>query len=365
MIKYSIIIPFHSNKKILDCCISTLLDTIPNDVEIIIVANNNNDKEIDISFESDNIKILKFNENLYYPKAVNIGVESSTGDVVILCDADTTYFGNWFYNLTSFFNSKENIGLAGSKLISPNTGKIIDFGITFTEFNYTHPYLGMDQNYYLANKTREVQASCSANCIINRNLFLDIGGFNEDLVFCYSDIDLCLRLKEKGYSIWSVHNSVVFHKGSSVLNNMSYLKADTKSKFSELNANKIKLDFEDLFVENINSFKLNNLLNEIYLYIDFSTIINKDWYYKIIDKSLDKKICDKYIYDVGKRDIPHISLFETLPSVFHTYKTPIIYFVDTIESLTNNHIWQLLRQTENDIIIDRNGNITFFKEVIN
>ena len=48
--KYSIVIPYHSNHLLLTNCISSLIKTIPVETEIIIVANNSNPIETDISF---------------------------------------------------------------------------------------------------------------------------------------------------------------------------------------------------------------------------------------------------------------------------------------------------------------------------
>ena len=47
--KYSIVIPFHSNHLLLTNCILSLIKTVPAETEIIIIANNSNPKEIDIS----------------------------------------------------------------------------------------------------------------------------------------------------------------------------------------------------------------------------------------------------------------------------------------------------------------------------
>lgn len=77
--KQSIIIPYYKNKQELYFTLNLLFKSIPQDIEVIVVANNSNSYELDITYP--NCKILKFNQALLYSKAANIGVQNATGDI--------------------------------------------------------------------------------------------------------------------------------------------------------------------------------------------------------------------------------------------------------------------------------------------
>ena len=73
MIKYSVIVPFHSNLNLLTLCIDSLLKTLDaSESEIIIVDNNANGSQIDPKWElGKHCKIITRESNLMYPKAIN------------------------------------------------------------------------------------------------------------------------------------------------------------------------------------------------------------------------------------------------------------------------------------------------------
>ena len=87
--EYSIVVPFHSNISLLHCCVKSLRDSAPDDIEIIIVANNRNQNELNTNLSVGNLTVLKFNEALISPTPANTGAESAQGRRVWLFYADT------------------------------------------------------------------------------------------------------------------------------------------------------------------------------------------------------------------------------------------------------------------------------------
>jgi hypothetical protein len=57
------------------------------------------------------------------------------------------------------------------------------------------------------------------------------------------------------------------------------------------------------------------------------------------------------------RDNEHIVLYNDSSFEFIDLVTPIIYFVDTFVALFNNKLWFQMREIQNDIVVDRHGNI--------
>ena len=72
--KQSIIIPYHKNKELLFYVIKLLLKTIPDYIEIIIIANNANKEEIQIESPSPQIKIHKVAKSMLYSEAMNLAL---------------------------------------------------------------------------------------------------------------------------------------------------------------------------------------------------------------------------------------------------------------------------------------------------
>lgn len=364
MVNYSFIIPFHSNKILLETCLNSLYKTIHENFEVIIVANNYNEKEIDIKFNYPNLHIIYIKKNLYYAAAINLGVTYAQGKYILFCDTDTVYTSGWFEKLTRAFTREESVGFASPKLLNPCDGRVIDFGIAFTPFNGPHPFKGVLANDSLVQKSFCPQTACSASGIMEKDIFLNIGGFNEELGYSYADVDLCLRLKEIGLRTLSVADSYVYHKGNSVLSEMAtFIKSDIKAKFMKYNASKITVDLDKYYLLSKENYLLSHALESSYFLVEISSVYDKEWYFQVLN-DLQIHISDIYYAGINSRDLDKINLYEKLPVYIQTLKFPVIYFVDEFISLRANSLWMQLRCTDNDIVIDRNANIRKLQEVI-
>ena len=359
--EYSIVIPFHSNISLLQCCVKSLRSSAPDNIEIIIVANNQDPKAIDIDLAEINVTILKFDRDLFYPKAVNIGVDAAKGSHILLCDADTFYIGKWFEPLTECCR-KHHAAIVGSKLLFTGTRRVRDFGMGFNGYNWPHPFKNRLPNHPLVVRDRPFQAVCTASCIIDKSAFQQIGGLSEELGFSYSDMDLCLRFLERDMPVWGCGRAPVFHKGSSIHRSMSHYRKDTRGKFCERNAQRFTVDMGSYFEESATYYKQQHSVLDEYVLVDLSSIYNKDWHMQVIQDVLNCRIVDQYMFEQTPRDIPHIDLYESIPSYVFQLNIPLIYFVDDYTALQDNALWMNLRDNSNDIIVDRHGNIEAFAQ---
>lgn len=347
---YSIIIPYHSNQSFLKACLKSLLFTVPHDVEIIVVMNNSNSNELGIKLNKKRIKIVTYNQDLGYSRAINYGAEIAKGKYLIFCDSDTVYTNNWFANLTNFFQSNNKIGIVSSKLLNPETSRIIDFGMALSKLNNAHPYMDQLLDFELVNKSKKVQMACSANMLIEKKLFKVMGMHDENLVNFYQDNDLCLRLKDFNKECWVVSNSIVYHRGSSSnLSRHSY-RADIKGYYVAKNLSRMSIDLNIYYKESFKYFNQNFQKANKYLLIDLSTVGDREWYYDIIQSEFS--IIDIYQFPVNDRDLDKIRLIDRLGFNILNTRIPLIYFVDRFIALKENHLWRDLRVIKRDVIID-------------
>lgn len=361
---YSIIVPYHSNKDYLYMCIESLLNTVPKCVEIIIVVNNSQNQEYTIEIPYDKVNVIRVKENLGYSKAINLGVENSKGKFLIFSDSDTVYFDeNWFTNLTSFYVSDKNIGIASSKLINPLTGRIIDFGMALSKYNNTHPFMDRPVNFPPTLKNRKVQMACSANMIIDRELFYKVGMLDTELVNFYQDTDICLKIKDYGKECWVVANSLAYHRGSSSSVNRASYRADVKGYYMAKNYHRMDIDLGYYMKQSFEYFKNNDNYNYRYKYllVDCSSVADKQWFHERIEEYF--QIYEIYEISYPVRDITHLSLIDHLGMNILKTNVPIIYFVDRYISLQDNSMWEKFRNCSNDIIIDRNANIISYSKI--
>lgn len=366
MKKYSIIIPFHSNTNLLTMCVSALCKTLNmNESEIIIVDNNANGSQIKSDFQYKNqCKIIQKNENLMYPRAINLGVEYAQGEYLIFCDADTCVTDGFYKPLINALLNSEN-GYASAKLLNMQTNDLQEFGITSSYYNFPHPFSGRKFNFELINYDHHPLAACAACSAIKRNLYIDIGGFDEELIHSYSDIDLCIRLKDKNYKTICVANSLAYHCGSSTTGSgmSASLKEDTKGIFYSKHQNIPVQIFN--YIDKASEYFLSNIIlkQRDYFVLDCSTIGNSDKYINRILHNLNLKETMIFKFPYTKRDAQVIDLINFIPHTIRNYKIPILYFTDTFTAFKNNNLWKECRKDYNDIVCDRNANIEFLRNI--
>lgn len=362
--KQSIIIPFHKDKNMLLYCLKTLEKTLPKEqnIEVIIVGNNRNSNELNFSIPYPQYNFYKVYENLFYPKAVNLGVKKAAGEIITICDPDVFFLPGWYLPLLDKLIS-ERAGAVSSKLINPCNGRILDFGVYYSKYNAIHSLKDMQADCVLAQQDRSVQSACSAVIMTYKKLYEEVGGMDEELPFAYTDFDYCLKLKALGYPIWVVASSSAYHKGSTDKNNskyyaFDYLRTDCKGMFYAKDFHLMKIDFGIWFQQCYQFFRKNypEFPNKFFL-IDFTTVYNRSDYYDIMESLLDLEFLDKEIIDVKKRNLQSIPLHQTISFNLIDCNAPILYFVDTFLSLYDNALWFRMRDISYDLVIDRNGNI--------
>lgn len=361
--KYSIVIPFHSNWNFLSICLDKLFETTPKDTEIIIVANNSELHTQNLN-ASDRCTILKFDHQLYYPRAVNIGVKHARGEYIVLMDADICVCDGWLEALTTCFESHLDAGGCSAKMLDPYDGCVKEFGIGFTGYNFPHPFAGRGEKDALVSQDREVQAFCSAASMYRRSTYLELGGMDEQLVDGYSDIDLCLRLQAKGLHTYVAANAVVYHHGSSTFGSgmSSHLRADTKGYFMAHGGRCSRVDMDAYYQIAFQTFR--QPLQTKYYLVDFTTIANHQWHYDLFSKLGGFQWSGILCKPSGGRNAAHIPLYTLLDDNIRRRPQPICYFVDSFCALRNNCIWTDLRSSEEDLVIDRNANIFRLIDII-
>lgn len=360
--KYSIIIPFHSNQKLLEICVHSLSSTVPMDTEIIIVANNYGIEVLNLPIPKQ-CTVLNVGRPLYYPRAVNLGVQRAKGEYVILIDADICVRPGWLDAFASAFEKYSDLGGCSAKMLDPFDGRIKEFGIGFTGYNFPHPFTGRLESDPLVSQDREVQAFCSALSMYRRDVYIEIGGMDERLVDGYSDIDICLRLHKHGLRTYVIADAVGYHHGSSTPDSgmSAYLRADTKGYFMAHGGRQCKIDMDQYFQLAFQEIQLQFAAE--YFMVDLSTIADYQHHYDLISQLGMFRWTDSYRLPARTRDSCHIPLYTWLDDNIRRRPEPICFFTDDFRALQCNHIWKELRNCEKDFVIDRNANLFSLQEI--
>jgi GT2 family glycosyltransferase len=211
----SIIIVNFNGKNLLEECLHSLHQIDYENYEVILVDNNSTDNSVEFTQNNfSNVKIIKLDQNYGYAIANNKGAKQAKGTFLQFLNNDTVVDKKYLRRLVQEIYPKPSIGIAQSMLYNPDgtidsSGDFIDsLGIAFS-------------SKQKINSIRKILSARGASMIIKRELFEKLGGFDEQFVTSFEDIDLGWRSWIQGYEVILVPSSIVYHKGGQTIKQLS------------------------------------------------------------------------------------------------------------------------------------------------
>lgn len=219
--KISVIILNKDHKDDLERCITSLKQSTYENYEIVIVENNSTEDTIWNYYkelEKDNrIKIIKCQGEFNYSAFNNEGVRQSEGEVLVFLNNDIEVINpSWMEEMVMYAVRPEN-GIVGARLFYPDktlqhcyiiTGAgedrvAIHAGHMLPENDYGY----LDRIGFVQN----VNAVTGACMMLRRQVYDEVEGFDENLPVAYNDVDLCLKVRQKGYGNIYTPYATLYH----------------------------------------------------------------------------------------------------------------------------------------------------------
>ncbi len=204
------------------------------ETEIIVADNASTDGTASwVAASYPEINVMTFGKNYGYCGGNNKAAEVAKGEILIFLNNDVEVEAGWLEPLLSSFHDNPRLGAAQPKIRSHGDKSRFEYAGAAGGMldKYGYPYcLGrvfdtceIDYGQY-DNVSKSIFWASGAAIAVRRNLFLEMGGFDEDFQFHMEEIDLCWKIKRKGYTISCVPESVVYHVGGGSLHSSSARK---------------------------------------------------------------------------------------------------------------------------------------------
>ncbi len=206
-----IIVNYNAGEKLNACLRSLTQDRHPDD-EIIVVDNASTDGSVNgLERAFPDVRFLRSVVNLGFAGGNNLAVQHATGEYLAFLNPDTVATPGWLDALIDALQRSPQIGLATSKiLLLKQPDRINTCG---NDMHYTGLTLcrGMGMPASSFSEPEEVTAVSGAAFAMRRDLFEQLGGFDETFFLYMEDTDLSLRARLAGYHCRYVPSSVVYH----------------------------------------------------------------------------------------------------------------------------------------------------------
>ncbi|MEK7550184.1 MAG: glycosyltransferase family 2 protein [Patescibacteria group bacterium] len=254
-LELSIIILSFNTKDLLRDCLNSLKKVKGEALFEVIVADNGSiDGSIEM-VESDfsNVKLIKNDDNLGFAKGNNAARKVAMGKNILFLNSDTVVYKNTIRETIKYLNSNKNIGAVTCKTVLVN-GKLDPdsrrrFPTPLISFNRL--ILGNGKLYWYRdvneNLTHEVEVIQGAFFLTRKKILDEVNWFSEEYFLDGEDIDLCWKIKEKGYKIYYFPKVSILHlKGASKGKNETKKKVPLTSrlKFRMASVNSMEIFYK-------------------------------------------------------------------------------------------------------------------------
>lgn len=209
----SIVIPVFNNVGLTATCLHSILrelGSIP--CEVIVVDDASTDGTAAYLDRCSGVRVVRHAQNQGFLDSANDGAHAAHGRYICFLNNDTIVTPGWLQPLLHALQSDATVGAAGAQLRAPD-GSISEAGaIVWRDASGMNFGRGKNASHPEFLYPRDVDY-CSAACLMIRtDLFRELGGFAPEFrPGYYEDVDLCFRLRERGYRVRYQPDSVVIH----------------------------------------------------------------------------------------------------------------------------------------------------------
>jgi N-acetylglucosaminyl-diphospho-decaprenol L-rhamnosyltransferase len=175
-------------------------------VSAIVVDNASEDESAAVA-ERLGARVIRSRRNEGYGRASNRGALAARSELILIVNPDVVLAPGAAGALVAAANRYPDAGLIAPRIMEP------DGRFFFQSGSLLSPYL-----HNRGGRLALPEGDCcapflSGACLMaRRELFLRLGGFDENIFLFYEDNDLCRRVADAGHALVHVHDAVAMHQ---------------------------------------------------------------------------------------------------------------------------------------------------------
>jgi GT2 family glycosyltransferase len=228
----AVVIPSWNSLALLPRCLGSLAEQGV-EVELLVVDNGSADGSL-AYLEEEGIPHVALPRNVGFAAAINLGAGRVAADAILVLNADTALEPGCLATLLDALEADPGLGGVQPRLLQlegddggsgdgargatalpdPTGARLYSAGQALTaDGRAVELGAGEAQPAHLPG-THEVFGVCGAACLLRRELFAELGGYDESYFAFYEDVDLNVRARIAGWRFAYVPAAVVWHVGN-------------------------------------------------------------------------------------------------------------------------------------------------------
>ena len=223
-IDVSVIVLNYNGRRWLEGCLTAASEQMDGRQELILVDNASTDDSVAFVIgQFPSVRLLVLDGNSGFARGNNMGAQIARGHYLAFLNNDTIPQSGWLSALRAAFDRDHTTGITTSRLVYLHDPSVIDSaGDGYLRAGGAFKHLHGAPST-VGGQSGEVFGACGAACMFRKEVFADLGGFDEDFFMVYEDVDISYRARLLGYRCVYVADAVVHHAGSGTLRRNSAL----------------------------------------------------------------------------------------------------------------------------------------------
>lgn len=213
---FSVVIVNWNGLEYLPRCLDCLHDQKRPADEIIVVDNGSSDGSVSyIKSAHPEVRLIELKKNTGFAAANNLAAGEATGEWLVLLNPDAFAEPDWLAAYEQAIEAHPEIASFTGLLLQDGAKEIVDgagdvYHVSGLAWRRDH---GRPRSP-IHQQEQRVFSACGGSAVYRKDLYLSLGGLDEDF-FCYmEDIDLGFRLQLIGCGCRYVPNAIAYHMGS-------------------------------------------------------------------------------------------------------------------------------------------------------
>ena len=215
-----------NTRNFLEKYLPSVLHTDYPNYEILVIDNASTDDSVAFLENTyPQIRVVQLDRNHGFAGGYNEGMKGIEGDYYVLLNSDVEVTPDWVTPIVQHMELDGNVAASQPKILSYREGHMFEYAGACGGFidRYGYPfcrgrvftYCEEDKGQY--NDIREVFWATGAALFIRKEAWDIMNGFDADFFAHMEEVDLCWRLKNRGWKITCVPHSRVYHVGGGTL----------------------------------------------------------------------------------------------------------------------------------------------------
>jgi GT2 family glycosyltransferase len=218
----AVVIPSWNSLALLTRCLDSLSDQGV-EIELMVVDNGSGDGSV-AYLEREGVPHVSLPENVGFAAAVNLGAGRTRAGAVLALNADTLLEPGCLALLLGALEADPKLGGVQPRLLQleagpgapldPAAARLYSAGQALSADGRALELGAGEPQPPRLPATHEVFGVCGAACLLRRQLFSELGGYDERYFAFYEDVDLNVRARIAGWRFAYVPEAVVWHLGN-------------------------------------------------------------------------------------------------------------------------------------------------------